>query len=640
MSAGIGYLSALTGDGGHPASGDDRSSTGGGRAPLRPPRRVFGAADFSDAQQGFLDTPGFADNPGFTGHLRLPDELTAQPDASGARIDRTPADQATPGLPRHPGPAPRPEPQPGHAALGPTLNSSAPEPEPREAVPRPESGDTAPGPWPRQAASRPAHRTRASDGDPGDIGHQSVRTQAGTSAAMSEYLVTDPDKEAVARSGAAAGARTARSGASDGWPAAPGQAPVPVDWGRADVSAHPDLKGNPFSPPHTVAGHQPALDRAGAESGSARQGPVRRAPGEPWRIPRLRQAQPARDGTVTSAVSPRPGTASVSGPEATATPSGTSYSVQRSSHDPAGPPPTRHGAGSPSAPPPAAAPPARTDAAGTQASVTPPGASPAHRAAGPELGGNATGLSGDRLSGDRLSSVPHSAARAAEPQVPGTRQPSTPGLSPLLPPGAGRPGAPVTATSNSGPPLADSLRPGELADARAEASAPSAVPLGDARPPATPTPAAQPPAALLPAVRPLAAQSPAAPRPAAHRPAASPPAAPRPAAQQPAASPPAPRTSSAPPPAVSAAGAAEMSPRPPVTDRAQGRLTPAGHSARPPGNRAEAPARPSAPTLSIGTIEVTLLPPPPTATPARPARREPPQRLSRGLGRRFGQGQA
>ncbi len=47
---------------------------------------------------------------------------------------------------------------------------------------------------------------------------------------------------------------------------------------------------------------------------------------------------------------------------------------------------------------------------------------------------------------------------------------------------------------------------------------------------------------------------------------------------------------------------------------------------------------PAEPTLSIGTIEVSLLSPPPPV-PARPAQREPPERLSRGLGRRFGQGQ-
>ena len=48
------------------------------------------------------------------------------------------------------------------------------------------------------------------------------------------------------------------------------------------------------------------------------------------------------------------------------------------------------------------------------------------------------------------------------------------------------------------------------------------------------------------------------------------------------------------------------------------------------------------PTLSIGTIEVTLLPPAHDPVPAGAARREPkhpPERLSRGLGPHFGQGQ-
>ncbi|MGH3124793.1 MAG: hypothetical protein ACRDOI_11090, partial [Trebonia sp.] len=79
---------------------------------------------------------------------------------------------------------------------------------------------------------------------------------------------------------------------------------------------------------------------------------------------------------------------------------------------------------------------------------------------------------------------------------------------------------------------------------------------------------------------------------------------------------------------------------PSAADRAQTQLTPAVNPAnRPPGGRGEAIARPSAPTLSIGTIEVTLLPPSPEPPPARSAQREPPRRLSRGLGRRFGQGQ-
>jgi hypothetical protein len=107
-----------------------------------------------------------------------------------------------------------------------------------------------------------------------------------------------------------------------------------------------------------------------------------------------------------------------------------------------------------------------------------------------------------------------------------------------------------------------------------------------------------------------------------------------------------PLTAGAPHPGASLAVApladsAESSLRHPAANRAQARLTPVVSLARrPPGSRAEAATRPSAPTLSIGTIEVTLLPPPPAPPPARSAQHEPPRRLGRGLGRRFGQGQA
>jgi hypothetical protein len=81
----------------------------------------------------------------------------------------------------------------------------------------------------------------------------------------------------------------------------------------------------------------------------------------------------------------------------------------------------------------------------------------------------------------------------------------------------------------------------------------------------------------------------------------------------------------------------------PAAERPQGQLMPAAPVAvHRPGGRAESPARTPSPVLSIGTIEVTLLPPPPDPPPARTAPREPrqpPPRLSRGLGRRFGQGQ-
>lgn len=649
MTARIGYLSALTGDDGHShgrhgyaASGDghtvggnrrvvsrDLPSARDGSTALRPPRRLLAAADFSEADPGFPEAPGFGDDPSIIGTPDLSDEQTAQLDASGTRVTDAHAGHATSGLHGRPGLAPHPEPRPGRAALGPTPKSSASGPEPHDAASGPEFDGAASGLWPGQAAATASDRSRASENGADDAGRQLVPARVDMSSTTREYLVTDPDKAEVARSGAAAGARVASIGVGDGGPVAPGQArhdPMSVGWGRADVSAQTELEENPLSPPHTVAGprvagHQPALDRAGG-SASANQGPARRAPGEPWRIPRLRLGQSAGDGTVASAMPPRPGTA-VSGREATAAPSGTSHSVQRSPHDPAaGPPPTRHGTGSPSAPPHADA-----SAAGTaESSVTPPGASPPLPAAGEALGGNTT-----RLSGDRSSPVALSDARtAAQPQVPGTRRPGATGSSPLLPPGARHPGDPLTATSNPGSPFADSLLPGPLADARAQASALSAAVLPAAstpavRSPAAPIPAAQPPAALLPAVRPSAAQSPAAPFPAAQMTAASPPAA---------------RTSSAPPSAASLI-ARETSPPSPVADRAQGQLTPAGHSAdHSPDDRAEAPASPPTPTLSIGTIEVTLLPPPHASTPARPARREPPQRLSRGLGPRFGQGQA
>jgi hypothetical protein len=76
-------------------------------------------------------------------------------------------------------------------------------------------------------------------------------------------------------------------------------------------------------------------------------------------------------------------------------------------------------------------------------------------------------------------------------------------------------------------------------------------------------------------------------------------------------------------------------------------MPPAGHVTVPRRQRraatdaAPAPTATSSASLSIGTIEVTLLGPPqqPTATTSRREPRRPPERLSRGLGPRFGQGQ-
>jgi hypothetical protein len=177
--------------------------------------------------------------------------------------------------------------------------------------------------------------------------------------------------------------------------------------------------------------------------------------------------------------------------------------------------------------------------------------------------------------------------RAAGQQPPGSASPlpdavpsGIPAAAPAPGPGSRRPGA--AARLSPHPPAA-----APLASTAVEASSPSAAPLPAAQPPGSP---AQPPDAPLPAA-----------------------------------------------PLV---GLAESSPRHSAADRTLAQLTPAVNPAsRPPGSRAEAAARPSAPTLSIETIEVTLLPPSPDPPPARSAQREPPRRLSRGLGRRFGQGQ-
>jgi hypothetical protein len=102
------------------------------------------------------------------------------------------------------------------------------------------------------------------------------------------------------------------------------------------------------------------------------------------------------------------------------------------------------------------------------------------------------------------------------------------------------------------------------------------------------------------------------------------------------------RTAAASPPAGQAAGPASdraLEPRAAATLPAA-TLFP-GQSAHARG-RGVAPARTPSPTVSIGTIEVTVLAPPRDPQPASAAHRTPreaPGRLSRGLGPRFGQGQ-
>lgn len=186
--------------------------------------------------------------------------------------------------------------------------------------------------------------------------------------------------------------------------------------------------------------------------------------------------------------------------------------------------------------------------------------------------------------------------------------PSVPSGPQLVPPGPPLVGASRVSVSTAGPPLADALPRDAPADAAAEMPAPSD---------------ASPKVAAVTAEAPAALQSSAS-FPAVRRGTASPPA--QPADQ---------------PPAPSHTETKELTPRLPAADRAQAGLAPAGRpAARPSGSQAEASGRPPEPSLSIGTIEVTLLPPPQALAPARPTRQEPPQRLSRGLGRRFGQGQA
>ncbi|HET9080131.1 MAG TPA: hypothetical protein VFO01_06405 [Trebonia sp.] len=202
------------------------------------------------------------------------------------------------------------------------------------------------------------------------------------------------------------------------------------------------------------------------------------------------------------------------------------------------------------------------------------------------------------VSENQMSSASVSAVGvAARPQESGSRRPDTAaGLPPLLPPSARSPGAPLGNSPDSRSPVANDPLPGSAA-AVAGTSARSAAPPSAGQPPASPpaSPAARPPAASLPTAQAATA---------AHT------------------------------------GLATLSSSRPAGGRGQAQLTPAVSPAAPPlASRAETSARPDAPALSIGMIEVTLLPPPQTQAPARPTRRDPPQRLSRGLGPRFGQGQ-
>ncbi len=85
--------------------------------------------------------------------------------------------------------------------------------------------------------------------------------------------------------------------------------------------------------------------------------------------------------------------------------------------------------------------------------------------------------------------------------------------------------------------------------------------------------------------------------------------------------------------------------RPPFADTGRPYLSPPAQAIT--GRSALDTAPKSAATLSIGAIEVTVLPPPPAAAPlaparpaaARPSRPQPPPRLSRGYGPGFGLGQ-
>ena len=506
MTARIGYLSALTGSDGHLASGDG-SSADGGHSTLRPPRRLFGVPDSS------VPGPGFLEDPGLTFGIEAPDEPTPQPGASWPGADGTgvgfagsPADR--PVGPAVPEPADRLEQAP-HSAPSPA--QAALERPPSDAIPGQLTGGRASQPSPGQApGATSTAQERAARIDAADSGRVPVPSRADTPPGETEQAYRDTDEGLAGYFMAPTGARAVNADLEDAGHAPPGQPPT-LSPMTVDIPAHPDVDEYPLSP-----------------QGPPQRGRTPRAPGEPWRIPRLGHPQPARPGTETSGA-PQYGTALVPAAESPdAPPSGTAFTRAR---------------------------------------------------------------------------------EAAQAQVPGPGQPGAAAdLPPLLPPGPQFAGAWQVNASTAGSPPADALPRDALAEAAAEMLAPSDASLKVAAVIAEAPPATQS-SASLPAVRPATASPPAQP------------------ADQ--------------PPAPSRTETKELTPRLPAADGAQAGSAPAGRFAtRRSGSQAEASARPPEPSLSIGTIEVTLLPPPQAPAPASPARREPPQRLSRGLGRRFGQGQA
>jgi hypothetical protein len=250
MTARIGYLSALAGE--------------GAQGLLRPPRRVPGDAGFPGAEPGTLDEPGLANAPGFSGTPRLRDELTARPDADEARIAGLPAGHAVPQSSR---PAPAPS-----LGLRPDLAARAPRPRPPASPPAPPD-------------TLPAASDAAADG-PGDP------SRASTSAAPRNSLTGGPDEEAADRS-----ATSARAPVS----------PVEAGGARRAVLERPTVmpgapQGRPDGP--ADAGHPLAAVLARAKSDSAGHGPAPRVAGEPWRVPRLGQPWPGRRDTAASGAPP------------------------------------------------------------------------------------------------------------------------------------------------------------------------------------------------------------------------------------------------------------------------------------------------------------------------------------------------